>query len=150
LEKAAVVARSAGVRIAIEDEGACNVGTGHELAQLLADVKAENIGANWDVGNPWIHGEVSFPSGYDALPKNRIWHMHVKGMACAAPGKECHNAFSDEGSVDLLGQFRALLRDHYTGTISLECEYSAAGMSHQQTSERSMEGLLKVAAMAVA
>jgi sugar phosphate isomerase/epimerase len=150
LEKAAAVARSAGVRIAIEDEGSCNVGTGHELARLLADVKASNVGANWDVGNPWFNGEVSFPSGYDLLPKNRIWHVHVKGVACEAPGKQCHNAFTDEGSIDLLGQFRALRRDHYTGTISLECEYSAAGLSHQQTTERSMEGLLKVAAMAAA
>jgi sugar phosphate isomerase/epimerase len=150
LEKAAAVARSAGVRIAIEDEGSCNVGTGHELARLLADVKAPNVGANWDVGNPWILGEVSYPSGYDVLPKDRIWHMHVKGMACEAPGKQCHNAFADEGNIDLLGQFRALRRDHYMGTISLECEYSAPGMSHRQTSERSMEGMLKVAAEAAA
>ena len=150
VEKAAEVARGAGVRIVIEDEGSCNVGTGHELARLLADVKAPNIGANWDVGNPWIFGEVSFPSGYDALPKDRIWHMHVKGMACETPGKQCHNAFADQGSIDLVGQFRALRRDHYAGTISLECEYSAPGLSHQQTSRRSMDGLLKVAAEAAA
>jgi sugar phosphate isomerase/epimerase len=150
MEKAAAVAKSAGVRIAIEDEGACNVGTGHELARLLADVKAPNVGANWDVGNPWTHGEVSFPSGYDVLPKDRIWHMHVKGMACESPGKQCKNAFADEGSIDLVGQLRALRRDHYTGTMSLECEYSAPGMSHQQTTQRSMEGLLKVAATAAA
>ena len=45
LEKAAAVARSAGVRLAIEDEGACNVKTGHDLARLLAAVKAPNVGA---------------------------------------------------------------------------------------------------------
>jgi len=150
LEKAAAVARSAGVRLAIEDEGACNVRTGHELAQLLASVKAPNVGATWDVGNPWFSGEVSFPSGYEVLPKNRIWHVHVKGVACEAPGKQCRNAFADQGSIDLAGQLRALRRDHYTGTISLECEYSAPGMSHLQTTQRSMEGLLKVAAEAAA
>jgi sugar phosphate isomerase/epimerase len=150
MEKAAAVAKSAGVRIAIEDEGACNVGTGHELARLLADVKAPNVGANWDVGNPWPRGEVSFPSGYDVLPKDRIWHMHLKGMACEAPGIKCKNTFTDEGSIDLVGQFRALRRDHYTGTMSLECEYTASGMTHQQTTQRSMEGLLKVAAAAAA
>lgn len=148
LDKAATVASSAGVRLAIEDEGACNVGTGHELAQLLANVKASNVGANWDVGNPWSHGEVSYPAGYDLLPKDRIWHMHLKGIACAAPGKQCRGAFADEGNVDLVGQLRALRRDHYTGTMSLECEYSAPGMSHLQTTQRSMEGLLKVAATA--
>jgi len=148
LEKAAAVASSAGVRIAIEDEGACNVKTGHELARLLASVKAPNVGANWDVGNPWFGGEVSFPSGYDVLPKDRIWHLHLKGVACEAPGKQCHDAFADQGSIDLVGQLRALRRDHYTGTMSLECEYHAPGMSHLQTSQRSMEGLLKVASEA--
>lgn len=150
VDKAAAVAQREGVRIVIEDEGACNVGTGHELARLLAKVSAANVGANWDVGNPWTLGEVSFPSGYDALPKDRIWHMHVKGMACQAPGKGCHEAPADEGNIDLVGQFRALRQNHYTGTISLECEYRAAGMSHLQTTERSMQGLLKVASIAAA
>ena len=150
LDKAADVARGAGVRLAIEDEGSCNVGTGHELARLLATVKAPNIGANWDVGNPWFSGEVSFPSGYDVLPKDRIWHMHLKGVACVTPGKQCQNAFADQGNIDLVGQLRALRRDHYTGTMSLECEYHAPGMTHEQTTQRSMEGLLKVAAEAAA
>lgn len=150
LEKAAAVAKSQGLRIAIEDEGACNVRTGHELARLLAHVKSPNIGANWDVGNPWFGGEASYPSGYSELPKDRIWHMHLKGVQCVSPGKQCTNAFADQGSIDLLGQLRALRRDHYTGTMSLECEYSAPGMSHLQTTERSMEGLLRVAAKAAA
>ena len=69
--------------------------------------------------------------------------MHVKGMKCEAADKQCQNAFADQGSIDLLGQLRALRRDHYTGTLSLECEYSAPGMSHLETTRRSMEGLLK-------
>jgi sugar phosphate isomerase/epimerase len=150
LEKAATVARAAGVRLAIEDEGSCNVATGHELARLLAVVKAPEVGANWDVGNPYFLGEVSFPGGYEALPKNRIWHMHAKGVACEAPGKQCREAFADQGAVDLAGQFRALRRDHYTGTISLECEFRAPGLTHLETTRRSMEGLLKVAAEAAA
>jgi sugar phosphate isomerase/epimerase len=150
LEKAGAVAQRAGVRLAIEDEESCNVRTGHELARLLASVKARNVGANWDVGNPWVGGEVSYPSGYEVLPKDRIWHIHAKGMECAAPGKQCHETFADQGIIDLVGQFRALRRDHYTGTISLECEYHAPGMSHLQTTQRSMEGLLKVAAEAAA
>jgi sugar phosphate isomerase/epimerase len=150
VEKAAEVARSLGVRIVIEDEGACNVGTGHELAKLLSKVKAPNVGANWDVGNPWYLGEVTFPSGYDALPKDRIWHMHVKGVSCTAPGNGCHDVPSDQGNIDLVGQFRALKQNHYTGTISLECEYTAPGMTHLQTTQRSMKGMLKVASIAAA
>lgn len=150
VEKAGAVAQSAGIRIVIEDEPACNVGTGHELGRLLANVKSASVGANWDVGNPWYLGEVSFPSGYDALPKDRIWHMHVKGVACQAPGKLCHDVPADEGNIDLLGQFRALRQNHYTGTISLECEFRANGMTHLETTQRSMDGLLKIASAAAA
>jgi len=144
LDKAGEVARAAGVRLMIEDEESTNGGTAHELARLVAAVKSPNIGINWDAGNGYLLGETSFPTGYDALPKSRIWHMHVKGIICDAGGKNCRETFADRGVVDLAGQFRALRRDHYTETISLECEFQEPGMSHQQTTQRSMEGLLKV------
>lgn len=150
LAKAAEVARAAGVRVLVEDEESCNVRTGHELARVLAAVKAPEVGANWDVGNAYFGGETGFPAGYDVLPKSRIWHMHVKGVACQSPGKQCHEAFADQGIIDLAGQLRALRRNHYTGTMSLECEFAAPGMTHFQTSKRSMEGLLKVVAAAAA
>jgi sugar phosphate isomerase/epimerase len=150
LDKAAEVAKAAGMRILIEDEGTTNVGTAHEMARLMAAVKAPNVGLNWDAGNSNFSGEVSYPTGYELLPKNRIWHVHVKGVACAPGLKNCKEAFADEGIVDLVGQLRALRRDHYTGTMSLECEFSAPGMSHAETTKRSMEGLLKVVAKATA
>jgi L-ribulose-5-phosphate 3-epimerase len=150
LDKAGEVARAAGVRLVIENEESCNARTGHELARILAAVKAPQVGVNWDVGNAYFGGEIAFPSGYDVLPKNRIWNVHVKGVACQSPGKQCHEAFADQGDLDLAGQLRALRRDHYTGAMSLECEYSAPGMTHFQTSRRSMEGLLKVVAAAAA
>ncbi len=150
LDKAGEVAKSLGVRILIEDEPTTNVATGHESARLLAAVKASNVGANWDCGNGCWWREAPYPDGYNALPKNRIWHLHVKGVACEAGLTKCHEAFADEGVIDLVGQLRALRHDHYTGTMSLECESSAPGMTHQQTTQRSMEGVLKVLAKAVA
>jgi sugar phosphate isomerase/epimerase len=150
LGKAGEVAKGAGLRVVIEDEPTTNVGTAHESARLLAAVKASNVGANWDCGNGCVRGEIPYPDGYNALPKDRIWHMHLKGVACGAGLTKCHEDFPDQGSIDLVGQFRALRRDHYTGTMSLECEFSAPGMSHQQTTQRSMEGLLRVLAKAAA
>jgi sugar phosphate isomerase/epimerase len=149
LERAAEVARRAGVRLMIEDEGSCNVGTGRELALLLKNVAASNVGANWDVGNGCWHGEAPFPTGYEALPKQRLWHLHVKGVQCASGFKDCQETFADQGQIDLLGQFRALVRDGYQETISLECEFEAPGLSHQETTRRSLEGLLKVMASAL-
>ncbi|MGH7870388.1 MAG: sugar phosphate isomerase/epimerase family protein [Candidatus Dormibacteraceae bacterium] len=150
LAKAATVAKSGGVRLVIENEESCNAGTGHELAAILKMTPSPNLGYNWDVGNGYAHGEVSYPDGYNALDKSRIWHMHLKGMQCSAGLKHCHETFPDQGEINLVGQFRALLGDHYNGTMSLECEFKAAGMTHQQTTERSMRGLLRVVDKALA
>jgi sugar phosphate isomerase/epimerase len=144
LEKAAEIARKAGMRLVIENEGACNAGTGHELAGVLKKVGAPNVGANWDVGNGYWRGEISYPDGYDALDKKRIWHMHLKGAQCDAGLKECRETFPDQGQIDLVGQFRALARDRYQGTMSLECEFEAPGLTHLETTKRSMEGLVNV------
>jgi sugar phosphate isomerase/epimerase len=150
LAKAVEVARREGVRLVIENEESCNGATGHETAAILKMTPSPNLGFNWDVGNGYSKGEVSYPDGYNALDKNRIWHLHLKGMACGPGLKKCHETFPDEGVINLAGQFRALLRDHYEGTMSLECEFKAPGMTHQQTTERSMQGLLRVVKKALA
>ncbi|HXJ91295.1 MAG TPA: sugar phosphate isomerase/epimerase family protein [Terriglobia bacterium] len=149
LGKAAEVAKGQGVRLVIENEESCNGGTGRELATILRMTPAPNLGYNWDVGNGYTHGEVSYPDGYDLLDKSRIWHMHLKGMTCDTGLKNCRETFADQGQIDLAGQFRALLRDHYEGTMSLECEFEAPGLTHLQTTKRSMEGLLRVVNEAV-
>ena len=148
MEKAAELARQGGMRLVIENEGSCNVGTARELARLLNRLKAVNVGANWDVGNGYWYGEVSFPDGYALLDPKRIWHVHVNGVACEAGFEKCRETFADLGQIDLAGQLRALLRDGYQETISLECEFEAPGMSHEQTTRRSIEGFLKVVAKA--
>jgi sugar phosphate isomerase/epimerase len=148
MEKAAELARQGGMRLVIEDEGSCNVGAARELARFLNRLKAVNVGAAWDVGNGYWHGEVSFPDGYALLDPKRIWHVHAKGVACDAGLANCRETFADQGQIDLAGQLRALLRDDYQETISLECEFEAPGMSHEQTTRRSIEGFLKVVAKA--
>jgi sugar phosphate isomerase/epimerase len=144
LQKAAEVAKSGDIRLVIENEEDCNAATGHELAAVLKLVPSQNLGYNWDVGNGYARGEVSYPDGYDALDKSRIWHLHLKGIQCAPGLKACRETFADEGVIDLAGQLRALRRIHYHETMSLECEFSAPGFTHLQTTRRSMEGLLRV------
>jgi len=149
LAKAGEVARSAGARLVIENESICNAATGHELAAVLKLVREANVGANWDDGNGFWHGEAAFPDGYRALDKKRIWHMHVKGVACDSGFKGCHETLAGQGQNDLPGQFRALLRDDYQGTMSLECEFVAPGLSHRETTRRSLESLLRTVAEVV-
>jgi len=150
LAKAAEVAGREGIRLVIENEESCNAATGHEIAAVLNRTPSSNLGFNWDVGNGYMHGEVSYPDGYNALDKGRIWNIHLKGMQCGPGLKHCHETFADEGVINLVGQLRALLRDHYNETMSLECEFRAPGMTRQQTTERSMRGLLRVVNKALA
>lgn len=150
LTKAAEVAEKEGIRLAIENEESCNAATGHEIAAVLKLAPAHNLGYNWDVGNGYMHGEVSYPDGYNALEKNRIMNVHLKGMQCGPGLTNCHETFPDEGQIDLVGQLRAFLRDHYAGTMSLEGEYRGPGMTREQSTERSMQGLLRVVEKALA
>jgi len=150
LSRAAEVAQGGRIRLVIENEEACNAGTGHELAAVLKMAPARNLGYNWDVGNGYTHGEVSYPDGYRALEKSRIWHLHLKGMQCASGIKDCRETFADQGEINLTGQLKALLQIHYHESMSLECEFSAPGMTHLETTRRSMEGLLRVVNKALA
>jgi L-ribulose-5-phosphate 3-epimerase len=150
VRKAAEVAKGHGMRLVIENEESCNVATGRELNGILSAVPASNLGGNWDVGNGYMQGEVSYPNGYGLLDKSRIWHMHLKSMKCHAGLKECSETIAGEGQVDLVGQFKALLRDGYHGTMSVECEFSLPGLSQTETAKRSVEGVIRAMTRAVA
>jgi len=161
LGRAAELAASNSIRLVLENENACNVATGRELARMLQLVPADHLGANWDVGNGYWEGEVSFPDGYAQIPHHRIWHMHLKDVRCdaIASGRQkseawklkeqnseaakCHTTIVGAGQINLLGQMKAMLRDNYQGTMSLEPEYDAPGITHLQGTQRSLEALLK-------
>jgi sugar phosphate isomerase/epimerase len=149
LGRAAEVANRAGIRLVIENEESCNAATGRELARILSLATARNLGANWDVGNGYWLGEVSFPDGYNALDKKRIWHMHLKGVACDTDLKNCSETLAGQGQVDLVGQLSRLVRDGYQETMSLECEFELPGLTHLETTKRSLEGLLRAMARAL-
>jgi sugar phosphate isomerase/epimerase len=48
------------------------------------------------------------------------------------------------GKIDFLGQFRALIRNDYEGTMSLETHYLNAAKDKEASSRESMDGLLKI------
>jgi sugar phosphate isomerase/epimerase len=148
LGKAAEVANRTGIRLVIENEESCNAATGRELATILRLAQAPNLGVNWDVGNGYWGGEISFPDGYNALDKKRIWHMHLKDVRCDDSYKNCSETLAGNGQVHLTQQFSELIRDGYQGTMSLECEFRAPGLDQIETSKRSLEGMLRLMAAA--
>ena len=145
LDRTAAIAQRENIRLVLENEFSCNVATGVESAAMLKVVKSPALGLNWDPGNAFDAGEKKpYPDGYDVLDKKRIWHMHLKD-AQDDPGKaESTWRPIGGGGIDYLGQFRAMLRDGYEGTMSLETHYLNAEKNKEASSRESMEGLLKL------
>lgn len=144
LEKTADTAKREGIRLVLENEFSCNVATGAEGAAMLKAVTSPSLGFNWDPGNACAAGEIPFPNGYDGLDKTRIWHMHLKDAAPAPQGQEAKWMPIGSGKIDFPGQFRALIKNRYDGTMSLETHYLNAAKDKAASSRESMDGLLKI------
>jgi len=144
LDRSASIAKKENIRLVLENESSCNVATGVESGAMLRAVKSPALGANWDPGNAYDAGESPFPSGYDALDKKRMWHMHLKDAATNVSGGGTHWMPIGSGKIDFVGQFRALIKDGYEGTMSLETHYLNAAKNKEESSRESMNGLLKV------
>jgi sugar phosphate isomerase/epimerase len=110
----------------LENEYECNTATSPEAARTLAAVQNKNFFLNWDPGNAARLGDKAFPEGYALLPKERIGHMHLKDVKRKPDGDydwECMG----RGIIDYEAQFRAMMRDGYRGSMSLETHWNGAG-----------------------
>lgn len=143
MAKAAEVAARNKIVLNIENEHACNVGTGKELGRLLRDVNSPSLRGVWDPANATMLGEVPYPDGYEAV-KGLFPHMHLKDSRKNAVTGKLEWAPVGGGIVDFKGQFKALRRDRYEGTISLETHYRRADGNKVESSRESLEGLFKV------
>jgi sugar phosphate isomerase/epimerase len=139
VKQAATKAAKNGVTLTLENEYACNTATGAEAGRLLKAITDRALMLNWDPGNAAMRGETAFPNGYAAIPKNRIAHMHLKDLTGGAGGKSEWAAMGS-GTIDFVGQFRALKRDGYAGAMSLETHWRGGGTPEEST-RRSMAGL---------
>jgi len=143
MAKAAEVAARNKIVLNIENEHSCNVGTGKELGRVLRDVNSPSLRGVWDPANATMLGEVPYPGGYEAV-KGLFPHMHVKDSRKSATTGNLEWAPVGGGIVDFKGQFQALLRDRYEGTISLETHYRRADGNKVESTRESLEGLFKV------
>ena len=115
-------AQDEGVTIGLENEHACNVGTGEESARLLRSLDHPALGLIWDPANALVLGETPYPSGYGHLPIPRVVHVHAKD--CRVIDHVPLWGPLGEMDVDWRGQLAALRRDGYAGSISLETHWS--------------------------
>jgi len=146
LERAIEMSQKAGIRILLENETNCNIGTGAELKRIAAEIPSEFFGINWDPGNAAALNEIPYPDGYHQLPADRIFHCHLKDIHMNTGGQENPWLPIGKGDIDFLGQLRALDKAGYQGTLSLETHYIPSGGTAQDGSHESMTGLLEVIA----
>lgn len=142
LQEAAEFCGQQGTMLVLENEFACNTATGREAAATLAGVPSPHLALNWDAGNAVMRGELdAYPGGWDALPKNRIHHCHVKNAVKNSDGKIGWSPV-DVGIIDWTAQFRALKAVGYRDAVSLETHWKGGGTPEQSTI-RSWEGMKK-------
>ena len=132
----------------LENERACNTGSGKEAAAVLHEIREPNFMLNWDPGNSaTFAGDVPYPDDYNMLPKHRIGHCHCKDTIRKPDGK-FEWAPVGGGIIDWVGQFKAFERDGYHYAVSLETHWhggkppAGSDMSVGEASSRiSMKGL---------
>jgi sugar phosphate isomerase/epimerase len=142
LQKAAEKCAKQQIQLVLENEFECNTATGRESAATLAAVPSTNFFLNWDPGNAVMRGELdAYPGGWDALPKNRIHHCHVKNAVKDATGKIVW-APVDIGYVDWTAQFKALKDLGYSHATNLETHWRGGG-TPEASSRISWAGMKK-------
>jgi L-ribulose-5-phosphate 3-epimerase len=125
-------ARKHDLIIGLENEHACNIGTGAEAAAILKALDHPNLKLVWDPANGLVAGENPFPEGYKLIPANRIAHVHAKD--CHMDGHKPIWGPLGTRSVDWKGQIDALIADGYTGWLSLETHWPGPGGDKMQAS----------------
>ena len=124
-QKVIQILQQEGMTMALESEPSVYAANAAKLARILDAINSPYVKALWDPGNSIYDpsGEVPYPDGYGYI-KDKLAHVHLKD-AKVVEGKATGTPIS-KGDVDLVGQFKALIQDGYTGYVSLETHYRPA------------------------
>jgi sugar phosphate isomerase/epimerase len=138
IQRALDVARQQEITLLVENEYDCNIATGEETAKLFKAIPDRRLMHNWDPCNSYEMDEEPFPKVWNQLDHSRISHIHLKDAA----GKKWEPIGA--GKINFAGQFHALKRISYSGTLSLETRYRDALQDPYASSVQSMNGLVNV------
>lgn len=139
---AADLARDEGVRLLVENVRSCWGNTGVNTARILAATNRPELAIIWDVANDWVSCGQPYQEGYRATKPYAVC-AHVKDAKLVDPaiGLTSWEPIG-QGTVDLDGQIRDLLRDGFTGPVLLETHWRGKGLTPEESSRRSFAGLL--------
>jgi sugar phosphate isomerase/epimerase len=143
LAKAAAMALQNKITLLLENEQTCNVATGKESGRMVRDVNSPGLRVMWDPANAVVLGEIPYPDGYRHV-RGLLENVHAKDVKKDPKTGEFHWLPVGAGSVDWTGQCRALVKDGYHGTMSLETHYRRPDGNSVESSRESLEGLLKI------
>jgi L-ribulose-5-phosphate 3-epimerase len=144
LGKAATRARAAGCTLLVENVNGANVETSAECARMLMALETPALGLAWDPNNARCGGEVPFPDGYRQLDHRRVHHLHLRDATWDAAQKKCQWLPVGKGEVDNLGILRALVKDRFAGTLTLETHWQRPDKNKELATRESLKGLLEV------
>jgi L-ribulose-5-phosphate 3-epimerase len=140
LVQAAERAQEAGLKLGLENEHECNVGTGAEAGWVLDRVPS--LGLVWDPGNEAMMGSEPFPGGYSHV-RGRVAHVHLKDVDDRGNWTKVGT-----GIIDFPGQLRALAEDGYAGVMSLETHYEIPDRGPEGATRESVAALRALCAQA--
>ncbi len=118
--------------LGLENEHACNAGTGDEAAAVLRAADHPNLKVVWDPANACVAGEEAFPEGYRSLAVSDIVHVHAKD--CRLEHGKPQWVPLGTGALDWKGQLAALVAGGYRGHVSLETHWPGPGGDKFQAS----------------
>ena len=144
IQKAAELARKADRVLLVENVGGGLVESSAESVKLMKAVSSPHLGLAWDPGNAFCGGEKPFPDGYSLLDLKRVHHIHLRDAGFDPGTKRCQWLPVGKGTVDNLGLLRALVKDGFTGTLSLETHYQRPDKNKELATRESLQGLLAV------
>jgi sugar phosphate isomerase/epimerase len=120
------------VYLLLENEGSQNIATSQELADIMKMIPSKWVGFNWDPHNA-LGKETSYPDGYNALPKERMLNLQIKGKGVMPDSKE---------KEDWRAIFAALSNDGYEHKIGLETHLFDGTLI--TAAHKSMDEILKI------
>jgi sugar phosphate isomerase/epimerase len=122
------LAKGSGVRLGIENEHSCLVGTLEEMKAILTGLPTDTVGAIWDPCNVLYVPESAPPTADDiASLAPRLFHLHVKDSVrrppATASGLIAVGVPVGIGQVDWRAHLRAAQLSGYRGMFSMETHW---------------------------
>jgi sugar phosphate isomerase/epimerase len=135
LQELLPIARDGHVRIGIENEHSCVVGTGPELASLFALLPDPHYGIVWDPCNVvYVPGAPEKATTGFADFRSRLFHIHVKDALRVPPKAGALQAIAEPvglGDIGWRAHFREIIDTKYDGMISLETHWRVEAIAEE-------------------